>query len=372
MNSFSTAPLDVAILESTADFAALENDWDELYQSAPLATPFQSWAWLYSWWEHYADSGHLRLVTLRDGGLLVGIIPLVLQSKFGIGRLLFLGTGITDYLDIIVRERWERRIAESCKQALERIGSWQVADLQELRPEATAWRLFEDWDGAKARLPQTGCPMVEVKSWDELLARLSKNHRSTVRRTLRRAEEDGLSWRMAGANEAERATRRWVALHRETWQERGIEPEHLTPRFESCMVAAITRMTAGGLGGISVFGSGEEVVASHLLVLGRDFVGEHLFGANGEALKRYQINALFVRDMVQVALARDLSRVSFLRGPEPYKLRWSTGIAPNHRVVLGRSLAPVSLYLGYRDLRSKYSESTPEEIKRLVTKLRRR
>jgi hypothetical protein len=30
------------------EFAALE-EWEELYWKNPLGTPFQSWAWLYSW-----------------------------------------------------------------------------------------------------------------------------------------------------------------------------------------------------------------------------------------------------------------------------------------------------------------------------------
>ncbi|MDN5698484.1 MAG: hypothetical protein L0G70_11000, partial [Rubrobacter sp.] len=38
-----------AIVSSTAEFAALEEQWDELYDDCPRATPFQSWAWLYSW-----------------------------------------------------------------------------------------------------------------------------------------------------------------------------------------------------------------------------------------------------------------------------------------------------------------------------------
>jgi CelD/BcsL family acetyltransferase involved in cellulose biosynthesis len=70
--------LKVAVINKANDFAALEEEWEELYRNSPLATPFQSWAWLYSWWEYYGRGYELRLVTIRDDGLLVGLMLLML------------------------------------------------------------------------------------------------------------------------------------------------------------------------------------------------------------------------------------------------------------------------------------------------------
>ncbi len=89
----------------------MEEEWNELYRNAPLATPFQSWAWLYSWWEFYGEDCQLRIIAVRDGHLLVGLAPLMLQRRWGFGRLLFVGgceIDITDYLDILVTARGGR------------------------------------------------------------------------------------------------------------------------------------------------------------------------------------------------------------------------------------------------------------------------
>jgi CelD/BcsL family acetyltransferase involved in cellulose biosynthesis len=137
--------LDTAVIGSTAEFAALEKEWDELYQSCPAATPFQSWAWLFSWWEAYQQRGYsLRLITLRRpaDGLLVGILPLMIKGR----RLLFLGTGVTDYLDILVREGYEEEVLWEGVEALEQLEGWYVADLQQLRPEAAARALVRQWE----------------------------------------------------------------------------------------------------------------------------------------------------------------------------------------------------------------------------------
>jgi CelD/BcsL family acetyltransferase involved in cellulose biosynthesis len=133
------AHLGVSVLEDTREFAALEEEWEELYRDCAAATPFQSWAWLYSWWQHYAEGHELRIVAVRSGELLVGILPFMIQRRFGFKRLLFIGTGATDYLDLLAREGWEREVAEAGVGALRRLGPWQVADLQELSPEAVTW-----------------------------------------------------------------------------------------------------------------------------------------------------------------------------------------------------------------------------------------
>jgi CelD/BcsL family acetyltransferase involved in cellulose biosynthesis len=375
MKPYSTHPAETTVLEDTKEFAALEEEWEDLYQDAPLATPFQSWAWLYSWWEFYGEGYELRLVTVRNEGVLVGIVPLMLKRRWGFGRLLFVGTGITDYLDMLARRGWEGYVSQAAREALWRMGYWHVAELHELRPAAAAWGVFDGWDGPRTRMHQTNCPVIDVKPWDELLMSLSKNHRSTTRRAIRRAEADGLRCEPAGPEDAQQAAERWMALHREAWRGREIAPEHLTARFRSHLEAAVRRMTSRGLGRISEFWRDGEVIASHFLLFGRDFVGEHLFGASQEALERYQISSLYIRDGLDVALERNSVHLDLLRGEEPYKLRWASRVVANHRVVLGRSRiswAPYASYVALRLGAKQYvtSDSTPQWIRDTVPKLR--
>src|SRR3712207_5411464 len=233
MNTISTQFPEIVVLEDSKAFAALEEEWEELYRHCPSATPFQSWAWLYSWWEHYGEGRYeLRLVTLRsEEGLLVGLLPLMLERRRGFGRLLFVGTHHTGYNDLLVREGWEDRVANGAGRALKELPGWQVANLHLLRPEAAAWDAFQRWDGHRIKIWQETCPVVEVRPWDELVASLSKNHRSTVRRALRRVQADKLSHWRAGPPEAERAGRALVVLAWELLRGRGIISGRLTQRL---------------------------------------------------------------------------------------------------------------------------------------------
>jgi CelD/BcsL family acetyltransferase involved in cellulose biosynthesis len=359
---------EVVVIDNTRGFAALEEEWEDLYRNSPLATPFQSWAWLYSWWEVYGEGYELRLVTIRGGSSLLGLFPLMLERKLGLGRLLFVGTGLTDHLDVLAREGWESQVLEAGTQALRQMDSWRVADLQQLRPEAAAWGIFRRWDGLRIRLWQDGFPVVDAKPWDELLMVVSRKLRSNARRTLRRAEEDGVLCELAGVEDAERAAHRLTNLHRQMWQGRDIAPEHSTERFESQVVAAASRLVARGLGGIYEFCRDGEVVASHFLLFGRSFVGEYMFGATKEARRRFQVSSLNMWNLVNVACSRGSPRVSQLRGEEAYKLQWATEVIPNHRLILSRYWISAAPYAGYHALYSRArryagSEDAPEWVK---------
>jgi CelD/BcsL family acetyltransferase involved in cellulose biosynthesis len=363
-------PLGTEVLTSTEEFAALEAEWEDLYHHSPRATPFQSWAWLYSWWESYGEDYEPRLVTVRDGrGLLVGLAPLMLKHRLGSSKLLFVGTGPTDYLDVLIRERWEDQVSEVLARTFGEIDSWQVADLHQLRPGAAAWGICRHWEGPQLRAWQDSFPVVDVRPWDELLQSLSSNLRSTVRRALRRFEADGGHSELAGADDAEAAARRLVTISREQWQDRWLDtgPEHWTGRFESLIVAAARRMTAREVGGISEFWQDGEVIISDFWVSGRDFIGTYMLGASREALQRYQWSSLYIWDALNIARTKNCGYLDLLRGEEPYKLRWSSRVSPSHRLILGRNLASWAPYAGYHTLRSRarryvQSESAPRWI----------
>jgi CelD/BcsL family acetyltransferase involved in cellulose biosynthesis len=112
-------------------------------------------------------------------------------------------------------------------------------------------------------------------------------------------------------------------------------------------------MTASGLGAISEFWRGDDLLASHFLLLGRDFVGGYLGGATSEALRRYSIYPLYMRDGIDLARDRDLAYFDLMWGKAPHKMRWSTRVIENNRVVLGRNQIVWASYAGYHLLRSR-------------------
>jgi hypothetical protein len=54
-------PAKVVVVEEVQGFAVLEEEWKDLYCDCPRAISFQSWAWLYSWWEAAARRETLQV-----------------------------------------------------------------------------------------------------------------------------------------------------------------------------------------------------------------------------------------------------------------------------------------------------------------------
>jgi CelD/BcsL family acetyltransferase involved in cellulose biosynthesis len=380
----------VDVVKDTQVFTALEEEWDDLFHTSPRATVYQSWAWLYSWWEAYGKNYELRLITLRsEDGLLVGLIPLMLERRWGFNRLLFVGTGPlgrtarSDYLDALVRRGWEANAYEAAVRALRQMDGWHVAELREISPTATTWSILRSWNGPRIDLQVDPCWVIETKPWDELVMTLTKSQRKAARRTLRRAEEDGVRCALVGTEDVERAARRLVALHREMRRGRTIAPEHLTARFESFIVTTARRMTDRGLGGISEFWRDGEVIISSFSVFANALSIPYIVGVNQEAVHRYEWSTLFIWDALNVARSRDCSYMSLLQGKLKYKHDWSKDV-PYYRITLSRSpvlwslyLTILRCYLAYRSLRSRVtdyvkSDASPEWVKNTVEWLRKR
>ena len=56
-------------------------EWEQLFAADDQATPFSSAEWARAWWTHWAGAGRPFIVTVRDGGRLVGLAPLVLARR---------------------------------------------------------------------------------------------------------------------------------------------------------------------------------------------------------------------------------------------------------------------------------------------------
>nr|WP_237405328.1 GNAT family N-acetyltransferase [Streptomyces sp. SN-593] len=99
------------ICRDPEEFAALAPEWTRLHRSCPQATPFQSHAWLHSWWLSYGRPGRLRVVLVRRGGdgtqggdgtgTLVGAVALMRVHR-PLPALVPLGGAVTDYSDVLI------------------------------------------------------------------------------------------------------------------------------------------------------------------------------------------------------------------------------------------------------------------------------
>ncbi|MFD8898915.1 GNAT family N-acetyltransferase [Streptomyces ardesiacus] len=327
----------VELVTDEAVFAALAPEWDRLYGRCAAATPFQSHAWLHSWWRSYGPPGRLRVVLARDGRELVAAAPLMLVRR-PVPALVPLGGAISDYGDVLLDDGRGPDAATALAAGLAAAARTALVDLREVRPGAAAERVYACWRGPRRRLADSLCLELPALPLDELVARLpSAKARQRVRAQLRRLDALGVKSRPVLPDEADTAVRRLLELHRLQWRGRQVTGEHLRPRFREHLVRAAGPMVRSGDAVVTEFRMDDEVVAVDMTLLSRGLAGGYLYGAHPLLRERKADVAVMLLDACAgYARAPGRSTLSLLRGDEPYKHRWRPDPVPNQRLLLAR------------------------------------
>ncbi|MFB9518546.1 GNAT family N-acetyltransferase [Streptomyces cremeus] len=318
-------------------FARLRTEWNALHRRCAAATPFQAHAWLSSWWHSYGDRGQLRAVLVRRGDRLVAAAPLMLVHR-PMPLLVPVGLGISDYFDVLVDDEETADALRALRHGLERAAPHAVIDLREVRPGAAAEELYESWPGARDRFQDSTCMELPASPIDELTRRMANSRAQRVRAKLRKIDALGIESRTVAAHEVPGAVGHLLRLHELQWRGRGVNVEHLRPRFAAHLVRAAGPMVRDGDAAITEFRLGGEVVAAKLTVHSGGLTGGYLYGADPVLReKKVDVTAMLLRHDAHLAAGSGSGVLSLLRGAETYKDHWRPQPVVNSRLLLARS-----------------------------------
>ncbi|MGW7329922.1 GNAT family N-acetyltransferase [Streptomyces sp. NPDC054840] len=334
--------LSVTLCRDPRQFAALEESWNRLFRGCPTATPFQSHAWLHSWWLSYGKDGRLRIVLVRRGEELVGAAALMLVHR-PMPLLVPLGGPITDHFDVLVAAEYADQVVPALAHGLHRAARGAVVDLREVRPGAAAEQLYRQWPGVSSVLADSTCMELPTLPFDELVKRMPASGAQRVRAKLRKTDAAGIEEHEVAEEEVPRAVRTLLRLHEKQWRGRGVTPEHLRPRFAEHLTRATRRMVRAGESRLTEFRLDGKVVAANVTLLSPGLSGGYLYGADPDLrTRKVDIATLLLRYEAGRALAEGRPVVSFLRGNEPYKNHWRPETVVNRRLLLATAaLAPL-------------------------------
>ncbi|MFE6777641.1 GNAT family N-acetyltransferase [Streptomyces sp. NPDC057702] len=354
--------LTVTLCRDPREFAALATAWEGLYRRCGAATPFQSHAWLYSWWLSYGVRGRLRLVLVHreppppprqpppspatidvpapaPPPRLVAVAPLTLHYR-PLPTLLPLGLDISDFCDVLLDDDCPEA-ADALAGGLRRLARTALVELREVRPGAAAERVVERWRGPVHRRADSVCLELPAVPMDDLLRRLSGASARNARRKLRRVDELGVTHRVVPEHEVPTAVATMLALHGQQWRGRGVTPEHLRPRFAAHLARATRHLVRTGDAALTEYRLGDDVLVSEVSLLSGQLAGGYLYGAHPAARGKVDIATMLLRQDAARATATGRRVLSLLRGDEPYKRHWRPETVVNQRLLLARRhLAP--------------------------------
>ncbi|MFJ8823627.1 GNAT family N-acetyltransferase [Streptomyces sp. NPDC102467] len=334
-----SAPV-VTVCTDAAEFGALREEWNRLHRSCGTATPFQSHAWLHSWWLSYGRPGRLRVVLVRLEGRLVAAAPLMLRLR-PFPSLTPLGTAISDFSDVLVEDGPPGSVGpavDALSAGLWRLARTVVIDFREVRPGSTVETLHAGWPGPRRRLDDSPCLELPALPMDDLVGRLPRPRAQRARAKLRKLDAMGIERRVVPTAEVGTSVRRLLELHQLQWQERKVTTEHVRPRFAEHLTRSVTLMAQTGDAVVTEFTLDGSVVAADLTFLSPRLAGGYLYGAHPQLRERkVDVATMLLRSCAQHLQSGPGDGVlSLLRGTEPYKLHWRPEQRVNQRFLLAR------------------------------------
>lgn len=324
------------LVTDEGSFAALAPAWGRLYGRCAAATPFQSHAWLYSWWLSYGRPGRLRLLLVRDGAELVAAAPLMAVRR-PVPALVPLGGAISDYGDVLVDDDRGEAAVAALTDGLAAAARTALIDFREVRPGGAVERVYDRWRGPRRRVEDSLCLELPAVPMDELVARLPAAKAQRVRAKLRKLTALGVERQVVRPDEVDPALRRLLELHRLQWQGRKVTSEHLQTRFCEHLVRSVGPMVRSGDAVVTEFRLDDDVVAVDLTLLSRRLAGGYLYGAHPRLRERKADVAVMLLDAcAEHTRGGGRGTLSLLRGDEPYKHHWRPEPVVNQRLLLAR------------------------------------
>ncbi|MGH8161998.1 MAG: GNAT family N-acetyltransferase [Gammaproteobacteria bacterium] len=315
----------------------LHDPWTDLLTGNPSDTFFLTWEWGRTWWKHLGKRHVLRILTIRRGGRLIGIAPLVVVPPQP-GRLLpfrtteFIGRRPVgpDYLDLIVRRGEEAAVVGSLSEHL--ASSPQVVSLGQVAAgPCPAFSLAQSLEkkGWSVTSRSVGiCPYIGLQghSWDSYLASLGATHRKNVRRRLNKIHRDFDVGFFEAKTEAERrhCLREFVHLHQKRWRSRGgsnsLTAPEVTLFHDELSRLALER---GWLRLFVLRLDGRPAACVYGFFYDRVFY-YYQSGFDPE-FARYSVGLVAMALTIREAIAEGARSYDMLHGREEYKYLWANG-----------------------------------------------
>jgi CelD/BcsL family acetyltransferase involved in cellulose biosynthesis len=305
-----------------ATLRGLAEEWRELWRACRTATPFQSPEWLLAWWDAFAP-GELMTIACRADGRLVGLAPLYIEQGALGCRILPLGIGISDYLDVLALPERADAVLAAMVTTLKEVPDWQEWEFAELAPGALARRISAGPGLAAEETRASTCPILDLPpgpiTLKDVIPSRKWNHLSLARnRGARRGEMKITCADAASAPDLLADLFRFSQRRRESLGESSVFADERVQRLH---VNAAPALVAAGLATIYRLRLGEQTAAVCYTMHRGD---KTLFYAIGfdPVFEFESPGTTLVAHVIETALQEGRREVDFMRGAEAYKYTW--------------------------------------------------
>ena len=344
----------IALLTEDAVLFALRPAWEALWRRAPAATPFQSPAWMLSWWRCFGTGRPVVAVALSQSqtGLppgegqgegpsnLAGLLACYLLDEPEGRKLLPMGAGITDYQDAVLApdappetaERLLATVLETARQA-----GAASCDFTDLPPRSALRAACAPPSWRDESQPADPCPVLTLPAKSGRLGDIVPAGKlRDVRQSLHRAERiGGSSMEIATTETGPMLLGSLVGMHETRWRASGQSGVLCDPRVVAFHRLAVPALLASGALRLQILRLGNRVAGAYYALIAGDRVLFYL-SAYDPVFARESPGTILLAHMIEDALREGRRELHFLRGGEAYKSAWGA----TDRFNVARRLTP--------------------------------
>jgi CelD/BcsL family acetyltransferase involved in cellulose biosynthesis len=328
--------MSLEIITSIEQLRLLEPEWDALWRRSAAATPFQSPHWLMPWWETFGN-GELYAIAASDGRELQCLAPFYIlrddDSDESLGLLL--GTGLSDYLDVLADAGHAEAIFEQLAKA-----DCQMWDLHQL-PSSSSLLTAASPPGWNDHVEDhEPCPGLDIERGVEAV--LSSHARKRVRYAERSLSGLGeLVWEPATSSSLDGMLETLFVLHGARWRRRNLPGVLADAAVRHFHRHVARRMLEAGALQMFALRIGDDVAGVYYGFAGRTTAYYYLSGFDPD-LERFSIGRVMVAHAIEEAHGAGAVIFDFLRGAEDYKYAWGASDRRTRRRILTRITQPGS------------------------------
>jgi CelD/BcsL family acetyltransferase involved in cellulose biosynthesis len=340
-------PYSIETVSTEEALSSLEADWNRLSNAAKSPNIFVSFDWFCAWAKHVIHQEQPariqpNILLLKKNRTVTGIVPLILRnvSRFGFHlRKLEFVTNHADYNDLVLGDDSESQTEAVVSFLAQSAAKWDVIDLRDLRDTGNTIAHIE---GALVRaglhyrlIPEDArCLYMPISGpWSETM---KQKHLRFARRAYCSFEErssEGFTVRVVDNPQLEAGLLERMIVVEAQKHVDGKLSLPVLGQYPEVFQALFNRLGPSGSVKVVLVEQRDRLVAWRLLYRCGDKLWDHLT-AYDHSFSSLSPGTILICAAIDDGFANGLSEFDFLRGEESYKLRWTSKLRQNYRLLI--------------------------------------
>jgi CelD/BcsL family acetyltransferase involved in cellulose biosynthesis len=365
-------------------FRSLKEPWNALLQKNDDNNVFLTWEWLFTWWQYYCGDKKLRIIIIKKGDRIIGIVPLMEQKYrqgfISVNVLENLCSEECDYSGIILTEN-KHEALDLLLDYLARVTKDEklIVRMYHIPVNGAFHTLLREQHTKVSKVlyldekPSSYCSYIMLPATlDEYFVTLSQKSRRNLRRAIKTLEKDYKieNKKCADGHDLQDKLNVLFELHRKRW---GAESKFNKPEAREFYTNISQAFHQNGWLDFSCLNVAEKPVS---LLWG--FIYDNVFFGMTNAVDTdysdYSVGNVHWVKSIEDAIRRGVRKYDFLKGDEAYKFHWTDKKTDNVRITIAQNSLRSKFKVKLLQLLMKYSyakkRSFRENINLLLKKIK--